>query len=457
MHDIGDADSHTMVTPRKIHTTEQMPQPASFAVRIDSHEQETRPCRELDWSRCGVTSRQDHQAHYALFSAQGEVEVEVRVPFEWQTVTVRPLRHGIVPERTATGIRFRMATPAKLSIEFDGDLIHALFILANPPELKEPAPDTPGVRFFKAGAEYDTGEIRLGAGETLYLEDGAVVHGWVVMKGAHGARIAGRGILDGSHLDHNGGRRPQMIRVDQSNGVVVEGITLVNGPSWHLVPVACRNTTIRDLNIIGFSGCGDGIDVVSCDGTTITNCFIRANDDCIAVKALANVGGRNVHGVRVSGGVFWNAPWGNALEIGYETCCETISDILFEDCDIIHVEREGWGSGGTFTIHNGDRALVRDVTYRNIRVEDSREKLIDLKVQHSKWSTDSRRGCIEEIRFEDIAIVDGPFPVSIIQGLDSEHLVSHVSIANLTHRGERITNATDAKMIVEMAPDVDFH
>lgn len=439
--------------------SEKSQESTDVAVRIDGLTVEARHCGEFKWVRCGVTAAQIHQARYVLHSAQGELDVEVDVPFEWRQVRARPLRHGIVPKRTARGIRFRMPAPAKISIEFDGDLTNPLFILVNPPEVNGLSGDAPGVRFFRAGGEYDAGEIRLGLGETLYIEEGAVVHGWVIADKAHGARIAGRGILDGSRMDHNASMRPQMIKIIESNGVVVEGITLVNGPSWHVVPIACRNTAIRDVNVIAFSGCGDGVDVTGCENTSVTGCFIRANDDCIAVKAtdcMHPSGSHNVRGVRVSGGVFWNASWGNALEIGYETRCEEISDILFEDCDIIHAEFEGWQSGGTFTIHNGDRALVRDVTYRNIRVEDSQEKLIDLKVQHSKWSRDTQRGRIQGVHFEDIAIVDGSLPVSIIQGFDPDHLVSDVSIAGLVAFGKPILNAADAKLVVELATKVAF-
>jgi hypothetical protein len=43
--------------------------------------------------------------------------VEIDVSFAWKKVTVRPLRHGIVPERTPTGIRFALLAPAKISVE----------------------------------------------------------------------------------------------------------------------------------------------------------------------------------------------------------------------------------------------------------------------------------------------------------------------------------------------------
>jgi len=87
--------------------TEYRLEPSPFAVRVDGNTLSTWRCRE---------------ANIALHSAEGPLDIEVDVPFDWERVTVRPLRHGIASERTATGIRFALPAPAKLSIEFDEDL-----------------------------------------------------------------------------------------------------------------------------------------------------------------------------------------------------------------------------------------------------------------------------------------------------------------------------------------------
>ena len=87
---------------------------------------------------------------------------------------------------------------------------------------------------------------------------------------------------------------------------------------------------------------------------------------------------------------------------------------------MIHCEREGYQSGGTLTIHNGDRADIHDVSYEDIRIEDSREKIFDLKICNACWSHDPIRGQIRNVLFKDIAVVDGPFPPSIIRGFESE-------------------------------------
>lgn len=63
-------------------------------------------------------------------------------------------------------------------------------------------------------------------------------------------------------------------------------------------------------------------------------------------------------------------------------------NVTFRNCDLIHVE----GPEGTFTIHNGDRAVVKNVLYEDIRVENSQGWLIDFKILFSQYSKDKERG-----------------------------------------------------------------
>jgi hypothetical protein len=426
------------------HPAQEVRASENFRVKVDGQDVFTYHCRS---------------ANYAVLSGEGCLQVEVEVLFPFQDVTVRPLQLGIIPETKCSTIRFTVEAPAKISIELDGDIKNPLFILINPLESERPVPGTPGVIYFEGGKVYDVGELELKGNETLYIGEGAVVYGCVTANRANNVRICGRGILDGSRWEHVNWPRKQMVLVIESENITLEGITVVNGPNWHIVPTACKDVTIKDLNIITFTGTGDGIDVVGSEKVSITNCFIRSNDDCVAIKAvdyMHDSGLKNVQDVAISRCVFWNAEWGNALEIGYETRCDEISGILFKDCDIIRCEFEGWQSGGTLTIHNGDRAVIHDVHYEDIRIEDSREKLVDMKILFSKYSKDTARGQIRDIRFRNIQIVDGLFPVSVIQGFDGEHLVKDVTIENLLVCGRRINSANEAKMVVELSENVRF-
>lgn len=399
-------------------------------------------------------------ASFCLLSAEGEIHVEIEALFSYTSIRVKPLSSAISPVCCGRHISFTAKAPCKLCIEHDDDIRSPLFLLANPVACALPDPTSPKVRCFHGGQVYHAGLIELHDGETLYLEDGAFVYGQVYARNASDICIMGRGVLCGCLINPDDEAVPsQVLRLNGCRNVLIEGITVFGGPNWHVVPVACENVTIRNINVITWKGTGDGIDIVGSEHVTVAGCFVRSMDDCIALKSVHYMGGEGckpVRNVRVSSCVFWNAEWGNAIEIGYETRSETICDIVFEDIDVIRAEYEGYESGGTFTIHNGDRALVSNVLYQNIRVEDSREKLIDMKILFSQYSRDADRGQIRGIRFKDIQIVDGAFPVSIIRGYSGKHMIEDVCIENLVVHGRRITNATDAKMVIELSKNVRF-
>ncbi len=150
----------------------------------------------------------------------------------------------------------------------------------------------------------------------------------------------------------------------------------------------------------------------------------------------------NVKNVTVQNSVLWNGIWGNGLEIGFETRAESISDIVFRDNDLIHVE----GREGTFTIHNGDRATVSNVLYENIRVEDSVGYLIDFKILKSRYTKDTQRGRIANIRFNNIDVAGNVFPTSIMRGFDQTHRIEGVTLTNIRIHGKAISNEEQLKL-----------
>jgi hypothetical protein len=399
-------------------------------------------------------------ASYAIFTAEEDADIEIEALFNFREVKVRPLSRNVTPEISGNIVQFRISAPAKLSVEFDNGLLNPLFLFAYLPETDKPDPSDSKVRFYKSGGVYDEGLIVLNEGETLYIEEGAVVFGAVFARDADNISVRGRGILNAGNWRGTGdGKHKRIMQFVNCRNVRIEDVTIAEGPTWNVVPVACTGVSIKNVNVISILMTGDGFDVVGSSDVTISGCFARTNDDCVAIKAVSydyEEGNNNVRNVLVENCVFWNAKCGNALEIGFETRCEEISDIKFRNCDIIHCELEGYQSGGTFTIHNGDRAVVRNVVYEDIRVEDSREKLFDFKVLVAKYSRDKERGQIQDIYVRNVEVVDGKFPPSIIRGFEGEHLIKNVTFDNLKVYGKKITDACDAKMVIELSENIRF-
>ena len=276
-------------------------------------------------------------------------------------------------------------------------------------------------------------------------------------------RILGNGILYGGNWhawDENGAE--QLIVPVLGEDIEIRGITLLDGGSWHIVPVACKNVLIEDVNVLGKVITGDGVDIVGCENVVLRNCFIRANDDCISIKAVEfqdPSGCTDVRHILVEDCLFWNAEFGNTHEIGYETICDEITDVVFRNCDVVHCQYEGNQSGGVLTIHNADRAHVHDIVYENIRIEDAQEKFIDIKTLDSKYSRDRERGMVNDIFFKNIEITEGAFPVSIIRGFEMKNEVCRPHgfyFDNVVIHGEKVMSPGELHMVVELSDELKF-
>ncbi len=160
------------------------------------------------------------------------------------------------------------------------------------------------------------------------------------------------------------GLRPQFIQPINSKNILIEGITIVDGPMWTIHPVYCENTIIRDLKIITDGPNTDGINPDSCKNMLIEDCDFETGDDCIAIKSGINEDGRRV-----------NKPTEN---------------LLIRNCKA----KEGHGgvvigsemSGGVKNVHVYD--CVFNGGERGVRLKSMR----------------GRGGCVENLLFEDIEI-----------------------------------------------------
>ncbi|HEX6525678.1 MAG TPA: glycoside hydrolase family 28 protein [Streptosporangiaceae bacterium] len=88
---------------------------------------------------------------------------------------------------------------------------------------------------------------------------------------------------------------PQMIQPFLTDTVLLEGVTVINSPFWHLNPNLCRNVTVDGLTINSSGPNTDGCDPESCDGVVVQNVTFNVGDDCIAIKAGRDTDGRRVN------------------------------------------------------------------------------------------------------------------------------------------------------------------
>ena len=326
-------------------------------------------------------------ASYAACAFDGAMTLSITLPIPAEKAVLRPNSFGLATRANGNTLEIDFDQPRQVMIEVPG--YPELFIYALPPETNIPERTDPSVRWFAAGQVYDIDRLIINDGETVYIEGGAVLRGRINAVHANNIRVCGRGVIDASHLPAHHDLR--MLVFEGCENVEVEGIIATGTPEWNTVFGACKNVHVHHYQCIGWHVCSDGIDVVGSQDVLIEHCCIRANDDCIVVKSVdfshrahdAKIDWRgNVNNVLARNCVLYNAAAGNVMEIGFETRADTISNITFEDIDVIGAH----GHGGVFTIHAGDRAHISNVLYKNIRLEHFFDKLVDFFIQHSRYS-----------------------------------------------------------------------
>lgn len=431
------------------------PQSDDFSVRVNGLEAfvyqarvSAMPVNQV-WPGYQRPLDQTELASFAYFDTTGPVQVEIisRKPIE--NVTIRPLSYGIQASVTGQTISFELEKPCQVVVEVN-DWHNALHLFANPLETVAPSPDEPKVRYFGPGM-HEAGLITLHTDETLYIAAGAVVYGYVRAENADNVRILGRGILDASKVDRSAGGA--MIVLRECAHAQVEGIILRDPHVWTVMPTGCRDVHISNLKLIGlWRYNADGIDVVNSQDVLVEDCFVRSFDDSLVVKGLDHYDhyerfGSEVRNVVWRNCVVWN-DWGRGLEIGAETQAPVMENILFQNCDVVHFVHRA------LDIQHGDRALVRDVRFEDIRVEEPITEgamiatetyapedlgfLIELIIYFTMWNKDPERGKIEAVRFKDIQILTPRTLRTNIVGYDPTHLVRDVTFENLTWQGRRV-------------------
>jgi hypothetical protein len=431
------------------------PQSDDFSVRVNGLEAFVYPARvsampvNQVWPGYQRPLDQTELASFAYFDTTGPVQVEITSRKPIENVTIRPLSYGIQASVTGQTISFELEKPCQVVVEVN-DWHNALHLFANPLETVAPSPDDPQVRYFGPGV-HEAGLITLHTDETLYIAAGAVVYGYVRAENADNVRILGRGILDASKVDRSAGGA--MIVLRECAHAQIEGIILRDPHVWTVMPTGCRDVHISNLKLIGlWRYNADGIDVVNSQDVLVEDCFVRSFDDSLVVKGLDHYDhyerfGPEVRNVVWRNCVVWN-DWGRGLEIGAETQAPVMENILFQNCDVVHFVHRA------LDIQHGDRALVRDVRFEDIRVEEPITEgamiatetyvpedlgfLIELIIYFTMWNKDPERGKIEAVRFKDIQILTPRALRTNIVGYDPTHLVRDVTFENLTWQGRRV-------------------
>jgi len=422
-----------------------------YQVRADDSPVAVHAARVLDSPFAG--KQWDYGGDYAF------VAFDMSAPVTLRIVSKRSLRNVVIrPESSAIKpilhddhtLSLKLDRPRKLSIEPDGKK-GPLLLFANPFEKNVPAPGDKGVVYFGPGVHKPV-KIVLNSNQTLYLAGGAVVKAEVLAQGDN-IRICGRGVLDGSDWQWRKGPVGNLIAIRNSTDVEVSGIILRGSSHWTIVPKNSRRVTIRNVKICNSRVQNDdGINPCNSQDVLITDCFIRSDDDCVALKGLDfSAANSNVERITVENSILW-CDRARIFLLGHESRAEFMRDVTLRNLDIIHF------SMTAFLLEPGEDMRLENITVEDIRIHGAGQReLIRLRPVVNQYMRKKVPGFIRSVRFKNIAVQGPPGNYLVqIDAPDPEHAVRDVTFDNVSVLGTKLGRQASPVRIGKHAENIRF-
>lgn len=394
--------------------------------------------------------------------ANGTVTLEIAVTGvdSLTDVVVRPLAKRIKPAVRGNVITFSVSEPGAYTVEYNGNADNAVHIFANAIDPNAPTESRGNVKYIGPGA-WLIDKIILEDNMELYISGGAIVRGTINARGVSNVKVHGNGYLNGTHYESwIFGKREQHVPVNiaDCHHMCFSGIGLLDSNAWCFNIYDCSDVKLDNIKIISARPNGDGITIQSSQDIHVTNGFVRTWDDSLVIKNYSKQEGHDCENISFDGVQIWT-DLAQSMEIGYETNkgrkeSATIRDITFRNITVLHNFHKP-----VMSIHNADLCAVSGIRYRNIIVEDAsmgrgdgnlNAQLIDITTcSNGNWSSTQLRGCVDDVVFEDIYVLDGDdmadrIPGNLcpirISGTDETSMCKNVTVNNLFVLGKPITD-----------------
>lgn len=430
------------------------------------------PWQNLYEYRIRVDADTLQNASLVYFDFTGRIELEIeKNNGGFSTTEVLPQRPGMKLQRKGSVVRMTLDKPERFSIQFDGDRLHNLHVLAGALPPDRPMGD--GVVYFGPGLHTPPGggnRFPVKSGDRIYLAGGAVLHGTFALDHVRDVKISGRGLL------YNPGAA---IDLDGANGVDIRDLIVVNDERADAARVInirnSENVSVGEVSGFTAGKWSDGVNISTSRHVRVDGGYLRVSDDGVVVYAVTDcpicrdrpippVGPpgaaqpADTFDIKVSNLTIWNDV-AHSLFVGHFGDAEaprTISDVTFEKIDIVNFDEDDVVWDGVMAIFSGNATLTRNVTFSDINVHRIEEgRLINIVAGQTKVTITSAqantapgRG-IEGVTLRNISFAGNGMPhPSIINGMAAGTEVKDVQIENLRIDGHRATSAAAADLDV---------
>jgi len=277
---------------------------------------------------------------------------------------IKPYSKGIEPSTVDGKIAFTISENGAYVLEID-DYHGLLYIFHNKPR---PCEDPSRVTHYFGRGVHVPGKIVLHSGESVYVDKDALVYGCIYAENAENIHIWGNGILDDSREEREsenctGSCVNGNLKFYDCKNLCIEGVGVVNSAIWCVNLFHCFDVLIDGINVFGqWRYNTDGIDIVNSARVTVRNSFVHSFDDTVVIKGIDKYAWESNRDILIEHCVLW-CDWGRNLQIGVETWAKEYRNIIFKNCDIIHMATIA------LAVENGNNSNIHDVVFENINVE----------------------------------------------------------------------------------------
>lgn len=248
-------------------------------------------------------------------------------------------------------------------------------------------------------------------------------------------------------------KRRSGIRLSHSRNVTVENLIFINPPHYTVFLGDSEDVVIRDIKTFSCEGWSDGVDMMSCRNVLVDGGFLRTSDDCIAIYGSRWDNRGDSRNITVRNLSVW-ADVAHPLMIGthgaHEENGDVIEDIYFENIDILEHHEFQPEYLGAMCINAGDKNVVRNVNYSNIRIEPfAHGKVLDFQVKQNKDYNPAPGRLISGVHLEQIYVTSGPGEeTSCVSGYDEQNYVENIEIKGFFRDGVRVESLEQVNIAV---------
>ncbi len=391
----------------------------------------------------------------ATIGLEGKVEIKLQANFAFMNeISIRPTSRDVkyVVDNSRRVITFTISDVGQYTIELrSGRTLH-LFV--NKMDVYE-VPK--GAIVFEPGVHNksndnrinNNNEIVLSSGNVYYLSPGCFLDARFYARSRNNITICGPGYIDGSMFERDANKGTTLVPIDINfvNNLTLKDFSVIDPAGWCFNIYFDTQVHIENTKIISSRSNGDGISLQSCQHVLVENVFVRSWDDSLVIKNYVNYTS-GVEGVTrdicCKNCIIWT-DLAQSMEVGYETIGEIMEDICFENITVLHNYHRA-----IFSIHNGNNANIKRVSFSNITVEDAsmgggdgENVIIDFaNIFSSNWSEAHKvtsLGTIDDVNVNNVIVIGGkPNPKVRIKGaIDTRpqyskepHIVSNVVISD---------------------------